>query len=89
MQSRRFTRLTNGYSKKLRNHKAAVSLYIAHYNLCRVHETLQFTPAMALDVADHIWTISELVEAATGPETPEPEGKRIGRFRVIKGGLSQ
>ena len=46
------------------------------------------TPAMALGVADHIWTIGELIEAATGPETPEPEGKRVGRFRVIDGGLS-
>ena len=48
MQQRRFTRLTNGFSKKLRKHKAAVSLYVAHYNLCRMHETLRITPAMAL-----------------------------------------
>jgi hypothetical protein len=40
--------MTNGYSKKLRNHKAAGALYVAHYNLCRVHETLRITPAMAL-----------------------------------------
>ncbi len=64
----------------------AVSLYIAHYNLCRVHETIRMTPAMALGVADHIWTIGELIEAATGPQ---PEGRRVGRFTVIKGGLSQ
>ena len=88
MQQRRFTRLTNGFSKKLRNHQAAVSLYVAHYNLCRVHETIRMTPAMALGVADHIWTIGELIEAATGPEIPEPEGKRVGRFRIIDGGLS-
>ena len=88
MQQRRFTRLTNGFSKKLRNHRAAVALYVAHYNLCRVHETIRMTPAMALGVADHIWTIGELIEAATGPDTPEPEGKRVGRFRVIDGGLS-
>ncbi len=56
MQSRRFTRLTNGFSKKLRNHAAAVSLYVVHYNLCRVHETLRTTPAMALGVTDYIWT---------------------------------
>ena len=85
MQQRRFTRLTNGFSKKLRNHKAAVSLYVAHYNLCRVHEAIRITPAMALGVTDHIWTIGELIEAATGPE---PEGERIGRFRVIDGGMS-
>jgi hypothetical protein len=41
-------KMTNGYSKKLRNHKAAVALYVAHYNLCRVHETLRITPAMAV-----------------------------------------
>ncbi len=85
MQQRRFTRLTNGFSKKLRNHRAAVSLYVAHYNLCRIHETIRMTPAMALGVADHIWTIGELVEIATAPE---PEGKPAGRFRVIDGGLS-
>jgi IS1 family transposase len=54
MQQRRFTRLTNGFSKELENHKAAVSLYVAHYNLCRMHEALRVTPAMALGVTDHI-----------------------------------
>lgn len=48
MASRRFTRLTNGFSKKLENHAAAVSLYVAHYNLCRWHETIRGTPAEAL-----------------------------------------
>ncbi len=85
MQQRRFTRLTNGFSKKLENHRAAVALYVAHYNLCRVHEALRITPAMALGVTGHIWTIGELIEAATGPE---PEGRQVGRFRVINGGLS-
>ena len=86
MQQRRFTRLTNGFSKKLRNHRAAVALYVAHYNLCRVHETIRMTPAMALGVTDHIWEIGELIEAATGSETPGPEGRRVGNFRVIDGG---
>ncbi len=86
MQQRRFTRLTNGFSKKLENHRAAVALYVAHYNLCRVHETLRITPAMALGVTDHIWTIGELVEAATAPAVPVPEGHMVGRFRVIDGG---
>ncbi len=88
MQQRRFTRLTNGFSKKLRNHKAAVALFVSHYNLCRVHETLRITPAMALDVTDHIWTIGELVEAALEGVIPEPPGERHGRFTVIDGGLS-
>lgn len=64
MHSRRLTRLTNGFSKKLENHAAAFALYVAHYNLCRVHETLRITPAMALGLTDHIWTIGELVDAA-------------------------
>ena len=88
MQQRRFTRLTNGFSKKLRNHKAAVALFVSHYNLCRVHETIRMTPAMALGVVDHIWEIGELVEAALEGVIPEPPGERHGRFRVIDGGLS-
>lgn len=63
-----------------------MALYVAHYNLCRVDETIRMTPAMALGVADHIWTIGELIEAATGPVMPEPEGERVRRFRVINGG---
>lgn len=88
MHMRRFTRLTNGFSKKLRNHKAAVALYVAHYNLCRVHETLRITPAMALGVTDHIWDIGELVDAALSPEARHPEGRQVGRFRIIDGGLA-
>ena len=86
MQQRRFTRLTNGFSKKLENHKAAVSLFVVHYNLCRVHETIRVTPAMQLGVTDHIWDIGELIEAATMGIVPEPEGRRVGGFRVIDGG---
>ena len=56
MGSRRFTRLTNGFSKKLDNHVAAVALYVAHYNLCRTHEALRTTPAKALGVADRAWS---------------------------------
>lgn len=85
MQSRRFTRLTNGFSKKLENHKAAVSLFVAHYNLCGVHESLRVTPAMQLGVTDRIWSISELVEAALYGEIAAPEGRRVGPFRVIDG----
>jgi hypothetical protein len=64
MASRRFTRSTSGFSKKLANHVAAVSLYVAHFNLCRVHETLRITPAMAIGITDHIWTIGELIDEA-------------------------
>jgi IS1 family transposase len=62
MQMRRFTRLTNGFSKKRANHAAAVALHFAHYNLVRVHKTLRMTPAMAHGISDHIWTVGELLE---------------------------
>lgn len=68
MASRRFTRLTNAFSKKIANHAAAVSLYVAHYNFCRVHETIRTTPALALGVADHIWSVAELVHIATSEQ---------------------
>ena len=62
MSMRRFTRLTNGFSKKLENLKAAVSLHFAHYNFVRLHESLRITPAMAAGVSDRLWTLEELVE---------------------------
>jgi IS1 family transposase len=89
MGSRRFTRLTNGFSKKLDNHVAAVALYVAHYNLCRVHEALKTTPAKALGVADRAWTIGALIDAAlaTQPITPVPSAPdRRRKFTVIDGG---
>jgi IS1 family transposase len=61
MQMRRLTRLTNGFSKKLANLKAAVALHIAHYNFLRLHGTLKTTPAMAAGVTGHIWTWEELL----------------------------
>jgi len=85
MNTRRFTRLTNGFSKKLRNHRAAVSLYVAHYNLCRVHEALRITPAMAIGVTDHVWSVGELIEASAHPLDTSPKPRRFG---VIDGGLS-
>lgn len=62
MGMRRFTRLTNAFSKKVENHEAAISLYFTHYNFCRVHQTLRVTPAMEAGIADHVWTLAELVE---------------------------
>jgi IS1 family transposase len=90
MGCRRFTRLTNGFSKKFANHAAAVSLHVAFYNLCRVHESLRSTPAMALGVADRVWTTGDLVDAAlatqpTAPRTTPSHRRR--RFRVIQGDL--
>ncbi|MGD0631513.1 MAG: IS1 family transposase [Terracidiphilus sp.] len=61
MSMRRFTRLTNGFSKKIENHEAMLAVYFAHYNFCRVHQTLRVTPAMEAGLTDHVWTIQELV----------------------------
>jgi hypothetical protein len=95
MASRRFTRLTNAFSKRLDNHLAAIGLFVAHYNLCRPHESLspsmtrQITPAMAAGIADHVWSIGELLDAAlaVAPHTPvDTPSNRRQRFRVIQGG---
>jgi IS1 family transposase len=61
MGMRRFTRLTNGFSKKLENHGHMVALYFMHYNFCRVHKTLRVTPAMEAGLTDHVWTLEEIV----------------------------
>ena len=64
MQVRRFTRLTNGFSKKLDNLKAAMALHFVYYNFCRVHRTLRVTPAMEAQLTGHIWGLDELMGAA-------------------------
>ena len=61
MQMRRFTRRTNAFSKKVENLGWAVSLHFMHYNFCRVHQTLRVTPAMEAGIADHVWTLEEVV----------------------------
>jgi len=61
MQMRRFTRLTNAFSKKISNHGHAIALHFMHYNFCRVHQTLRVTPAMEAGIADHVWGIEELI----------------------------
>jgi IS1 family transposase len=102
MQQRRFTRLTNAFSKKYEHHVAAFALYAAWYNFCRVHQTLRITPAMQLGVTDHVWSIGELIDAAltgevpTGTTTEDPRNldrkdtvqslPRRGIFQVITGG---
>ena len=60
MGMRRFTRLTNGFSKKFENHAHQVALYFFHYNFCRIHTTLRVTPAMEAGLTDHVWTLAEL-----------------------------
>jgi hypothetical protein len=61
---RRFTWLTNAFSKKAENLRAAVGLHFAHYNFVRSHKTLRKTPAMAAGVSDRFWTVEELIERA-------------------------
>ena len=61
MSNRRFTRLTNAFSKKLENHKHAAAIHFLHYNFCRIHQTLRVTPAMEAGIADHVWTLEEVV----------------------------
>jgi IS1 family transposase len=89
MASKRFARLSNGFSKRLECHLAAVALHVAFYNLCRVHESLRSTPAMALGIADRVWTIGDLLDAALTavPPLPAPTAPdRRRQFRVIEGG---
>jgi IS1 family transposase len=67
MGTRRFTRLTNAFSKKIENHAAAVALYFMHYNFCRVHQSLRVTPAMEAGLANHVWSVPEMLEAIQLP----------------------
>jgi IS1 family transposase len=61
MSNRRFTRLTNAFSKKLENHRHSVALHYAYYNFCRVHQSLRVTPAMEAGLTNHVWSIEELL----------------------------
>ena len=62
MQMRRFTRRTNGFSKKIENHACAVALYTMHYNYCRIHSSLRVTPGMAAGLTERVWELEELVQ---------------------------
>ena len=64
MSMRRFTRLTNGYSKKLANHEAAIAVNYMYYNFARIHHTLRVTPAMEAGISQHLWSIAEIVMLA-------------------------
>jgi hypothetical protein len=68
MSMRRFTRLTNGFSKKIENHGHAVALYFMFYNFCRVHQTLRVTPAMEAGLTNHVWTVEELCALLPEPK---------------------
>jgi hypothetical protein len=71
MSIRRFTRLTNAFSKKLENHAASVAIWFMYYNFCRVHQTLRVTPAMEAGICNHVWSIKELCDLL-------PENHKIG-----------
>jgi IS1 family transposase len=74
MANRRFTRLTNGFSKKIDNHLYALALYFAHYNFVRQHKTLRMSPAMAAGLTNHLWSMEEIAERIEA-NRPKP-GKR-------------
>jgi IS1 family transposase len=76
MGMRRFTRLTNGFSKKVENHAYAVALYFMHYNFAKIHGTLRVTPAMEAGVSDHVWSIEEIAELIPEPKSG-PRGPYI------------
>jgi IS1 family transposase len=65
MQNRRFTRLTNAFSKKIENHRYALAIHFMHYNFCRIHQTLRVTPAMEAGIAKHVWSVEELAALKT------------------------
>lgn len=68
MSMRRFTRLTNAFSKKLADHEHMLATYFMYYNFCRLQQTLRITPAMEAGIADHVWSVEELV----GLTEPKP-----------------
>lgn len=91
MHMRRFTRLTNAFSKKIENHTAAVALHTMFYNFVRVHQTLKVSPAMAAGVTDRLWEMSDIVavlegwEAQQGGEPSfEPEENQIGEGWLVR-----
>jgi hypothetical protein len=80
MSMRRFTRLTNGFSKKLENHSAAVALHYMRYNFVRIHRTLRVTPAMAAGLTGRVWSIEEIVSLLEMAEKPAAQA---GQFRLV------
>ncbi|WP_438003042.1 IS1 family transposase [Sorangium sp. So ce321] len=86
MHIRRFTRLCNGFSKRLPHHKAAVALHMAFYNFCRPHEALRVTPAMEAGLTDHVWSIEEFVAAALAEAPTEPPKPKALKLPDAPGG---
>ncbi len=68
MGNRRFTRLTNAFSKKVENHEAMLALFFCYYNFCRIHQTLRVTPAMAAGVSTRVWELADIVNLLQSEE---------------------
>lgn len=79
MSMRRFTRLTNAFSKKLENHEHSLALYFAYYNFVRIHKSLKVTPAMAAGVSDRLWEMDDLLEIIDAYHAPET--KKRGPYK--------
>jgi hypothetical protein len=78
MHMRRFTRLTNAFSKKVENHAYAVALHMMYYNFARIHKSLRVTPAMAAEVTDRLWEISDIVKLVEATDSPP---KKHGSYK--------
>ena len=78
MHMRRFTRLTNGFSKKVENHAYAVALHFMYYNYVRVHQTLKVSPAMQAGLTDRLWDIKDIVALI---DADEPTPKKRGPYK--------
>lgn len=87
MGMRRFTRLTNGFSKKFENHAAMVAIHAVYYNFGRIHKTLRITPAMAAGLSDHVWSLEEIVMMADG-YMPKPSKRGSYKNKRVAWSLS-
>ena len=84
MSMRRFTRLTNAFSKKIENHAHAVALHFMHYNFCRIHQTLRVTPAMEAGVTDRVWDMADIVELIEAREAAKDRKRGTYKKRNSK-----
>jgi len=83
---RRFTRLTNAFSKKIQNHAAVVAIHAVHYNFARIHKSLRITPRMAAGLSDHVWSLEEIVMMADAyMPKPGPRGPYKKRTEESRG----
>jgi len=81
MSMRRFTRLTNGFSKKAENHGYSVAIHFMHYNFVRIHQSLRITPAMAAGVTQKLWSLTDMVRVIEDWETARPE--RVSGYTLV------